>query len=120
MLPLQQHFDLNDLLFFHKIIYDIIPVSLPSYISPYDGVSRVRDNHLDHMSFVINRNTAVPLQNVHCNSKFFKSYLFRTPHIWNKLPLNICEIPLHVKFKLKVKDFLWNKLMVDKNLTWDD
>ena len=37
MLPLQQHFDLNDLLFFHKIIYDIIPVSLPSYISPYDG-----------------------------------------------------------------------------------
>ena len=39
ILPLQQHFDLNDLLFFHKIIYNIIPVSLPNYISPYDGVS---------------------------------------------------------------------------------
>ena len=102
------------------MIYDIIPVSLPSYISPYDGVSRLRDNHLDHMSFVINHNTTVPLQKVHCNSKFFKSYFFRTLHIWNKLPLNIREIPSHVEFKLKVKDFLWNQLMVDRNLTWDD
>ena len=39
ILPLQQHFDINDLLFFHKIVYNIIPVSLPNYISPYDGVS---------------------------------------------------------------------------------
>ena len=52
ILPLQQHFDLNDLLFFHKIVYNIIPVSLPNYISPYDGVSRQRASHLDHMSFV--------------------------------------------------------------------
>ena len=25
--------------------------------------------------------------------------------MWNKLPLNIREIPSHVKFKLKCKDF---------------
>ena len=116
ILPLQQHFDLNDLLFFHKIVYNIIPVSLPNYISPYNGVSRLRESHLDHMSFVMNDNTVIPLQKVHCNSKFFKSYFFRTLHIWNKLPLNIREISSHVKFKLKVKNFLWNQLMVDRSI----
>ena len=25
--------------------------------------------------------------------------------MWNKLPMNIREIPSHVKFKLKCKDF---------------
>ena len=113
ILQLQQHFDINDLLFFHKIVYNIIPVSLPNYISPYDGVSRLRTSHLDDMSFVMNCNTAVPLQKVHCNSKFFKCYFYRTIHMWNKLALNIRKIPSHVKFKLKCKDFFWNYLMTD-------
>ena len=116
ILPLQQHFDLNDLLFFHKIVYNIIPVSLPNYISPYDGVSRQRASHLDHMSFVINFNTAVPLHKVNCSNKFFKSYFYRTLHTWNKLPLSIREIPSHVRFKLKVKDFLWSQVMIDSDL----
>ena len=33
--------------------------------------------------------------------------------MWNKSPLNIREIPSHAKFKLKSKDFFWNKLMTD-------
>ena len=33
--------------------------------------------------------------------------------MWNRLPLNIREIPSHVKFKLKCKDFFWNQLMTD-------
>ena len=32
-------------------------------------------------------------------------YFYRTIHMWNKLSLNIREIPSHVKFKLKCKDF---------------
>ena len=116
ILPLQQLFDLNDLLFFHKIVYNIIPVSLPNYISPYDGVSRQRASHLDHMSFVINFNTAVPLHKVNCSNKFFKSYFYRTLHARNKLPLSIREIPSHVRFKLKVKYFLWSQVMIDSDL----
>ena len=30
ILPLQLHFELNDLIFFYKIIYELIPVSLPA------------------------------------------------------------------------------------------
>ena len=51
------------------------------------------------------------LDNVHSNSKFFKSYFYRTLHIWNKLPLNIRQSCSLVKFKLDVKNFLWNRLL---------
>ena len=47
ILPLQLHFELNDLVFFYKIIYDLIPVSLPAYISPYNGESRLRNTRMD-------------------------------------------------------------------------
>ena len=75
ILPLQLHFELNDLVFFYKIIYELKPVSLPDYISPYTGDSRLRKAYMDNMSFVINDNTSIPLDNVHSNSKFFKSYI---------------------------------------------
>ena len=111
ILPLQLHFELNDLVFFYKIIYKLIPVSLPSYISPYTGDSRLRKAHMDSMSFVINNNTSITLDNVYSNSRFFKSYFYRTLHIWNKLPLNIRQSCSLVKFKLDVKNFLWNRLL---------
>ena len=113
ILPLQLHFELNDLVFFYKIIYELIPVSLPNYISPYtrDSTLRLRKAHMDNMSFVINNNTSIPFDNVHSNNKFFKSYFYRTLHIWNKLPLNICQICSLVKFKLEVKNFLWYQLL---------
>ena len=37
--PLQLHFELNDLMFFYKIVRKLIPVSLPNYIVPYMGTS---------------------------------------------------------------------------------
>ena len=111
ILPLQLHFELNDLVFFYKIIYKLIPVSLPSSISPYTGDSRLRKAHMDSMSFVINNNTSIKLDNVHSNSKFFKSYFYRTLHTWNKLPLNIRQSCSLVKFKLDVKNFLWYRLL---------
>ena len=42
ILPLQLHFELNDLVFFYKIIHKLVPVSLPAYISPYNGDSTTR------------------------------------------------------------------------------
>ena len=51
ILPLKLHFDLNDILLFHKIVYNLIPVTMPSYINPYHGTSKLRSSHLDYMSF---------------------------------------------------------------------
>ena len=96
ILPLQLYFELNDLVFFYKIIYNykLMPVSLPAYISPYNGdsTSRLRNTRMDDMSCVVNDNTVIPLDTEHSNSKFFKSIFYRTMHIWNSLPLNIRKI----------------------------
>ena len=105
ILPLKLHFELKDLVFFYKVIYKLIPVSLPTYISPFNGDSRL-----------VNDNTVIPLDTAHSNSKFFKSFFYRTLHIWNSLPLNIRKICTLVKFKLEVKNFLWNKLLSNNSL----
>ena len=61
ILPLQLHFELNGLVFFYKIVYDLIPVSLPAYISPYNGESRLKSTRMDEMSYFVNDNTVIPL-----------------------------------------------------------
>ena len=116
ILPLQLHFELNDLVFFYKIVYDLIPVSLPAYISPYNGESRLRSTRMDELSYAVNDNTVIPLDTAHSNSKFFKSFFYRTMHSWNALPLDIRKSCPLVKFKLEVKNFLWNKLLSNNSL----
>ena len=116
ILPLQLHFELNDLVFFYKIVYDLIPVSLPAYISPYNGESRLRSTRMDELSYAVNDNTVIPLDTAHSNSKFFKSFFYRTMHSWNSLPLDIRKSCPLVKFKLEVKNFLWNKLLSNNSL----
>ena len=98
-------------------MYELIPVSLPAYISPYSGDSRLRNTRMDDMSYVVNNNTAIPLNTTHSNSLFFKSFFYRTIiHIWNSLPLSIRKICTLVKFKLEVKSFLWNELLSNNSL----
>ena len=116
IIPLQLHFELNDLVFFYKIVYDLIPVSLPSYISPYNGESRLRSTRMDEISYAVNDNTVIPLDTGHSNSKFFKSFFYRTMRSWNSLPLDIRKSCTLVKFKLEVENFLWNKLLSNNSL----
>ena len=80
------------------------------------GDSRLRNARMDDKSYVVNDNTVNPLDTAHSNSKFFKSFFYRTLHIWNSLPLNIRKICTLVKFKLEVKNFLWNKLLSNNSL----
>ena len=71
---------------------------------------------MDEMSYAVNDNTVIPLDAAHSNSKFFKSFLYRTMHRWNSLPLDIRKSCTLVKFKLEVKNFLWNKLLSNNSL----
>ena len=45
-------FDINDLVFFHKIVYNLVPFSLPNFIQPYTGQGRLRNLNLDYLSFI--------------------------------------------------------------------
>ena len=47
ILPIYKRFELNDLVFFHKIVHEHLPLKMPHYIIRYNGTSRLRSNRLD-------------------------------------------------------------------------
>ena len=69
---------------FFKII---VPISLPGYLEWFDGSSRLRNSHLDHMSLV---SSIVPSKNG--SKSIEKSFFYRTHSVWNSVPLEIREL----------------------------
>ena len=57
IIPMLKFFDVNDLVLFHKIIYEQIPISLPNFIKRYSGLGRLRQANLDSLSFVSHLNS---------------------------------------------------------------
>ena len=117
ILPLKLHFDLNDILLFHRIVYNLVPVTMPSYIYPYHGASKLWSSHLNHM-YIFSDATLnlITLQRTNCNNKFFESFFYRSVYTWNELPLDIRKISSHIKFKLEARSFYYNRLM--QNNVW--
>ena len=109
LLPLARRFELNDLVFLHKVIYNLCPIELPSYLSFYQGNSRLRKCHLDSRSLV----SSITPMSGNCrapSNPLAKSFFYRTHNLWNNLPFDIRTIVLPGKFKTKVIDFLWKDI----------
>ena len=71
-------FDLNDLILFHKIVYEKVPISLPNFIHRYSGHGRLRQTNLDSLSFVSHINSD-HINNC-CRSPFYKSFYHKILH----------------------------------------
>ena len=56
ILPICKKFDLNDLIFFHKIINGYVHTKLPDYISKFTDISRLRENYLDSECYIYSLN----------------------------------------------------------------
>ena len=70
ILPVLYRFMFNDMNIFHKVVYKIIPVTMPDYLTPYSEDSRLRSTHLDNLSFVSNISlTTTSISNL--NKSFF-------------------------------------------------
>ena len=120
ILPLSSKFDLNDLLFFHKVVNDLVPISLPSYLSFYQGGSRLRSCHLDKLSVV---SSLIPISSYfsdRSNNPLSKSFFYRTHLLWNKLSLGLREIPSSSLFKSEITKYLWNTLLNTNSPNSDD
>ena len=120
ILPLSAKFDLNDLLFFHKVVNDLVPISLPSYLSFYQGGSRLRSCHLDKLSIV---SSLIPISSQYSdrsNNPFSKSFFYRTHLLWNNLSLELREILCPSLFKLEISKHLWNTLLTTNSPNFDD
>ena len=114
LLPLAERFDLNDLILFHKIVYNLIPLNFPSYLAFFDGNSRLRSCHLDNLSIV---NTLNPRK---YSQYLNKSFFYRTHTLWNALPLSIREISKSSIFKIEVTKHLWKNVLTVNDMDYID
>ena len=114
ILPLRQRFILNDLIFLHKIVNELVPTRLPEYLKWFDGSTRLRSTHLDHRSLVC---TITPRR--YSFKTIEKSFFYRTHSLWNSIPLEIRDIGSPSLFKIRLESYLWESLLT-RTLTDDD
>ena len=105
LLPINKKFDLNDLIFFYKIIDGYIKVKLPNYVNKFNRASRLRNNHLDSECYVCHLNN----HNCFQRSPLFQNFYYRVTYKWNKLPCQTKISPNIATFKSKVIEFLWSE-----------
>ena len=106
-MPLSDRFDFLDLLFFFKIVRGMIPVELPSYIVPYQGVTRLRRAHLDHLSYV---STVIPRSE---HGPLAKGFFYRVFTKWNHIPFEVRELDSLPEFKVKLAEYMWTRIVSD-------
>ena len=100
ILPLEYKFILSDLLLFHKLVYEQIPVRNPKEITNLS--KRTRSNANVSHKYQVCCDLQVR-KNVQCNS-----YFVRVVHHWNLLPDKCREIPIPTQFRSAVIDYLWS------------
>ena len=114
ILPLKKRLDYNDLVLLYKVIHNLIPLKLPFYLTFYEGNSRLRTCHLDHLSLVstINPKTNV-ISDTNKNSALYKSFYYRVHLQWNLLPIEIRSIQTLPNFKSEIIKYLWKSILTD-------
>ena len=106
ILPVKQKFIYNDLMTFYKIVNNIIPVSLPTYIvlCRPEGTRYTRHNAqiIDRSDTSTYMSTTVP-----CSDAFRNSFFHRSMLKWNSLPVCIRQSERISTFKVKLIKHLW-------------
>ena len=88
---------------FHNIVCNLIPISLPEYLSLFDGINPLRLTHLDELCYVSNviiRNTGI--------SNLNKSFFFRSHTLWNSLPYDIRSLKNPKEFNTNLEKYFWS------------
>ena len=121
ILPLAKRFDYNDIILFFKIVNDLVPLELPSYLKFYEGNSRLRTCHLDRLSLVSSiKPKCSVVSDSNKNSPLYKSFFYRVHLLWNLLPLDIREIQQLPTFETQLLQFLWKSAAEESNCDIND
>ena len=91
---------------FHLIFHKISCIKLPSYLHFYEGSSRLRSTHLDHLFIV----STVPTT----RRGYTHIHFYRTHLLLNRVPLSIREIIRPSELKIKLVEFIWKELFVSE------
>ena len=109
-----KRFEFNDIVLLYKIIYKLIPLQLPFYLTFFDGISRLRSCHLDTLSLVSDirpKTNAITATNK--NSPLYKSFFYRAHLLWNTIPFDIRNVKEYSKFRNELIKFLWKSVLDD-------
>ena len=109
ILPVQYRFVYHDLKLFHLIIHNFSCIKLPAYMHFFQGGSRLRFTHLDHLSIISDIIPRGHITDSTSKRGFSSSYFYRSHLLWNRLPLIIREIIRPSVFKAKLIDYIWNE-----------
>ena len=109
ILPMQFRFNLNDLVLFHKIFYELSTIKFPFYLKPFTG-SSLRSCHLDALCLVSEIIPKINVSSVSSSSfqPFASSFFYRTHSAWNTLPFDVRATSCPKSFKSKVTKTIWN------------
>ena len=110
ILPMSYRFILTDLVLLHNVINELVPLSLPSFLSFYSGHSRLRFCKLDTRSLVSSIVPSTKASQATSSNALAKNFFYRSHILWNDLPLDIRETSSPSSFKNKVKKHLWTKI----------
>ena len=114
LLPLSKRFDFNDLVLFFKVIRNLIPLDLPSYLQFYNGNSRLRSCHFDNLSIISSLSPKCNgLSDTNNNCALNRSFFYRAHLQWNLLPLEIRSLERLSMFRSEVMKFLWKSILTD-------
>ena len=123
LLPISEKFVLNDLILFHKAVYNYISLELPYYLNFFNGSTRLRSSHLDELSIVSCVEPRTNPYNFDSNNNrntFANSFFYRTHILWNQLPFDVRKIACTKTFKKDLVDYLWKSLLHDNNSSDED
>ena len=115
ILPLLYKFNVNDMVLFHNIVNNLIPMSLPEYLHLFDGTTALRTTHLDNLCYVstiIQRTTGI--------SNLNKSFFFRSHTLWNSLPYDTRKITSPKEFKTSLEKHFWDLALNDTGESGED
>ena len=100
---------------FQNIVYNLIPVSLPEYLSLFDGNTPLRSTYLDQLCYVssiIHRTKGITNLN--------KSFFFRSHSLWNTLPYDKRATQNHTEFLTSIEKYFWNLTVNDTGESGQD
>ncbi len=108
ILPLDLKFELNDMVLFHKIYYDMSVLKFPSYI--VKQTDDLASTYFQRQTRTFNNNDRLKLKSTIAPKveAFKNSYYHRSLNFWNSLPLEIRMIESSSLFKIRVKHHLWS------------
>ena len=110
IIPMLKFFDRNDLVLFHKIIYEKVPLSLPNFIHRYSGSGCLRQVNLDSLSFVSHVNS--DHNNMSCRSPFYKTFVTKCYMCGIVYPIIYAVYLTHQILRIKLKHISGRNLQV--------